>query len=224
MVWFDCECGESLKKPSVGKHFLSKRCNYITCVDCNTTFHGTEYELHTRCISEAQKYMGKLYDADSVKREGAKQDSWIDAVYDALQEYEGPMKYLVEKLAMYDNIPRKQKAFVNFVSNSLNLKREPQTAEKLWNIVSQATANIAQARETGPSMQTSKPWTSFKDETIDILRANGGSMNWKLLQANLCKRRRVTHPEEDPDRMRFDVLANIPIEFLSSTKPVVSLE
>jgi len=168
--------------------------------------------------------MGKLYDADSVKREGAKQDSWIDAVYDALQEYEGPMKYLAEKLAMYDNIPRKQKAFVSFVSNSLNLKREPQTAEKLWNIVSQATANSAQARETGPSKQTSKPWTSYKDETIDILRANGGSMNWKLLQANLCKRRRVTHPEEDPDRMRFDVLANIPIEFLSSTKPVVSLE
>lgn len=168
--------------------------------------------------------MGKLYDADSAKREGAKQDSWIEAVFTALKEYDGPLRYLVDKLSMYDNIPRKQKAFVNFVSNSLNLKREPQTAEKLWDIVSKAASSASASKEGTGSKQMHKPWTSFKEETIDILRANGGSMNWKLLQANLCKRRRVTHPEENLEIMRFEVLANLPIEYLSSDRPLVSME
>jgi hypothetical protein len=223
MVWFDCECGESLKKPSVAKHMQIKRCSYVTCVDCSTTFHGSDFETHIRCISEAQKYMGKLYDESSAKREGVKQDSWIEAVSSALSSYQGPLRHLVDKLAMYDNIPRKQKPFMNFVANSLNLKRDQATVSKLWDIVSQATSsNVAPVKSVNAG--NIKPWTSYREETTDILKSNNGSMPWKLLQANLTKRRKTTHPTEEYEFIRLDVLANIPSEYLRSDSPLVSIQ
>jgi hypothetical protein len=66
--------------------------------------------------------MGKLYQADSNKREGAKQDDWLSAVSEALTNYQGPLRYLVDRLQAYDNIPRKQKAFENL---RLAMKSEP---------------------------------------------------------------------------------------------------
>jgi hypothetical protein len=166
--------------------------------------------------------MGKLYDETSTKKEGVKQDSWIEAVSNALASYNGPLKHLVDKLAMYDNIPRKEKPFMNFVANSLNLKRDQITVGKLWGIVSQATAAM-KPHEKG-SGNNVKPWTSYKDETIEILKGNNGSMNWKLLQANLAKRRKTTHPDEDMQYIRLDVLANIPPEYLSQDSPLVSMK
>ena len=34
---------------------------YFTCIDCSTTFQGTDYRKHTSCISEAEKYEKGLY-------------------------------------------------------------------------------------------------------------------------------------------------------------------
>jgi hypothetical protein len=222
MVWFDCQCGESLKKPAVAKHLQVRQCSFVTCVDCSTTFHGNDFESHIKCISEAQKYMGKLFDADSLRREGAKQDNWIEAVYRALKEYSGPLQHLVDKLAQYDNIPRKQKAFVNFVSNSLNLKRDQSTANKLWDIVSTA-ANSQESIVSGAPQSKLKAWRSHEEEVREILLANGGSMRWKLLQANLTKRRKTTHPDEPFEAIRVNVLANIPSQFLSDKSSLVSI-
>lgn len=220
MVWFDCECGESLKKPSVAKHLLHKRCSSVTCVDCNTTFFGNEFEAHIKCISEAQKYMGSLYQADS-KREGAKQDDWLTAVTKTLNEYQGPLKYLVDRLRQYDNIPRKKKAFENFVANSLNLRRDPATLAKLWALVESCASKGAD--NSSQTRMTPLEWKSFEQETIEILKRAGGSMTWKLLQANLAKRRKVCFPNEDYDRIRVEVLANIPDNFLSDSSNIVKM-
>jgi cell growth-regulating nucleolar protein len=165
--------------------------------------------------------MGKLFDADSGKKEGAKQDSWLEAVTKTLAEYNGPLKPLVEKLAMYDNIPRKQKAFENFVANSLNLKRDIVTVSKLWNIVEPCLKEKSQAGDTNG--KSPKPWRSYEEETEELLRANGGSMPWKLLQAHLTKRRRTVFPQENLDEIKLKVLANIPVQFLSESSKNVSV-
>ena len=220
MVWFDCECGESLKKPSVAKHLQHKHCSSVTCVDCNTTFYGNEYESHIKCISEAQKYMGSLYQADS-KREGAKQDDWLTAVTKTLAEYQGPLRYLVDRLSQYDNIPRKKKAFENFVANSLNLKRDPATVAKLWALVESCATKGHDAASQNKTLPA--PWKSFEEETIEILNRSGGAMSWKLLQANLTKRRKVCFPDEEYDKIRIEVLANIPERFLSGSSNMVKI-
>lgn len=220
MVWFVCQCGESLKKPSVAKHLQIRRCASVTCVDCSKTFHGLEYETHIKCISEAEKYMGKLFHEGTAKREGAKQDDWLTCVSATLQSYQGPLKQLVDRLSQYDNIPRKQKAFENFVINSLNLKRDPATVLKLWKLIQEGTMS----QNPCPSNQPSgvAPWTSYESETLAVLTKNGDALAWKLVQSHLAKRRKATHPTENFDTIRLNVLANIPTKFLSDKSNLVS--
>jgi len=45
---------------------------------------------------------------------------------------EKQMRDLCTKLLSYDNVPNKQKTFVNFCKNSLALNRQPQLAEQMW--------------------------------------------------------------------------------------------
>ena len=42
------------------------------------------------------------------------------------------MRELCSRLLNYDNVPNKQKTFVNFCKNSLALTRQPHLAEKMW--------------------------------------------------------------------------------------------
>ncbi|SGZ57427.1 CIC11C00000000116 [Sungouiella intermedia] len=62
MVSFSCEvCNDTVIKKKLDQH--SQRCHgaYFTCIDCSTTFSGTDYRGHTQCISEAEKYEKALY-------------------------------------------------------------------------------------------------------------------------------------------------------------------
>lgn len=162
--------------------------------------------------------MGKLFHADSVKKEGVKQDSWLQDVNKLLASYQGPLLHFVERLMQYDNIPRKQKAFENFVSNSLNLKRDPATVRQLWAIIEPCQARVSPEKNT-----EAVPWRGFFSEATEVLKRNGGCLDWKLLQANLAKRMKSTHPKEEYDEIKLLVLANVPQEYLSSQSKLVSL-
>ncbi|EPY53543.1 LYHRT protein [Schizosaccharomyces cryophilus OY26] len=62
MVSFCCEvCQDIVKKPKLDQH--RSRCHgaYFTCIDCNTTFDGTDYRSHSSCMTEAQRYQKGLY-------------------------------------------------------------------------------------------------------------------------------------------------------------------
>ncbi|XBW35380.1 hypothetical protein QEN19_000945 [Hanseniaspora menglaensis] len=64
MVTFNCEvCNETVPKKQTEKHFFKCRDAYYTCIDCNKCFDDYDglYKKHTQCITEDQKYMGKLY-------------------------------------------------------------------------------------------------------------------------------------------------------------------
>jgi len=69
MVFFVCEaCNESLKKNKVEAHsYTCRNCWVLTCVDCNKQFNGDTYAAHNACVSEAQRYEGKLYDGRTNK-------------------------------------------------------------------------------------------------------------------------------------------------------------
>ena len=57
MVSFSCEvCNDTIIKKKLDLH--TQRCYgaYFTCIDCSTTFEGTEYRKHTSCITEDEKY------------------------------------------------------------------------------------------------------------------------------------------------------------------------
>lgn len=62
MVSFSCEvCNDTVIKKKLDQHAQRCRGAYFTCIDCTTTFQGTDYRKHTSCISEAEKYEKGLY-------------------------------------------------------------------------------------------------------------------------------------------------------------------
>eukprot|EP00808_Paulinella_micropora_P003118 g14512.t1 len=62
MVSFSCDsCQATVKKTKVEGHSWSCGSTYFTCIDCSTTFDYNSFKEHNSCISEAQKYQGKLY-------------------------------------------------------------------------------------------------------------------------------------------------------------------
>lgn len=62
MVSFSCEvCNDTVIKKKLDQHRLKCHGAYFSCIDCSTTFQGTEYRQHTSCITEAEKYEKGLY-------------------------------------------------------------------------------------------------------------------------------------------------------------------
>ncbi|KAE8712538.1 mitogen-activated protein kinase kinase 2 [Hibiscus syriacus] len=57
MVWFQCEdCGENLKKPKLANHFRICSASRFSCIDCGVIFEQQNVQIHTQCITEAEKY------------------------------------------------------------------------------------------------------------------------------------------------------------------------
>lgn len=79
MVAFTCNtCGESVKKNKVEKHLMQCSVSSLSCMDCGQNFYGESYNGHTKCITEAEKYQGKLFQAkDKMNKGEKKQQDWI---------------------------------------------------------------------------------------------------------------------------------------------------
>jgi cell growth-regulating nucleolar protein len=78
MVYFNCgSCGTGLKKQQIDKHFQSCRTSFFSCIDCGKDFYGRTYAEHVKCISEAEKYESKSYQAKANKGE-LKQNAWFE--------------------------------------------------------------------------------------------------------------------------------------------------
>lgn len=203
MVYFICQgCQESFKKPAVRKH-LTMRCRgaAMACVDCNQVFYGDEWEKHTSCVSEEKKYQGSLYnekEGEKGKKGQMKQDAWTEGVAKCVELCVGAnanLKYYVEKLSGFDNVPRKQKPFVNFLKNSFRLY-DNSTAERIWELLSEAQrqnsgAGAAVCTECAPSLlpPPTKRWMGWGDEITALVKIAGEEgVEYAEVQKLLCGR------------------------------------
>jgi len=140
MVYFECQkCNETVKKPKLAKHLQCCGSFYVSCIDCSKVFRWDEWEAHTTCMSEAQKYQGNLYNAkENVNKGQVKQDAWIEGITKMVEDPNSTInpttKSLLQRLLGFDNIPRKQKPFGNFVKNSLKLWNDKQIAD-MWAVI-----------------------------------------------------------------------------------------
>lgn len=84
MVSFICNaCGQTVRKTQVEKHYQNdcRSCDALSCIDCGKDFHGDEYVAHTSCITEAEKYQGKLYKPKEKQNKGEhKQQEWLKVI------------------------------------------------------------------------------------------------------------------------------------------------
>jgi len=225
MVYFECsKCNESLKKPKVAKHLQSCRSNSVICIDCGKTFGWDEYETHTQCVSEAQKYQGSLYSAKESENKGAKkQNSWLEIVQQTIADpgsnIPAPVKANLEKLLGFDNIPRKQKPFGNFVKNSLKLWDE-RAITAIWDVIH--AANEAAKKQAPPK------WAGFKRALDDTLSsADGKTLPWKRLRDAVAELAKAGGASEakgvSDDDLQRKVLVTIPENYLSKEDNMVRL-
>ena len=106
----------------------------IVVVLCNFNPHTDDYRGHTSCISEVERYEKRA----STKKNGkvSPQQQWMDLIQSSEHEAPGDLKHYMQTIAGLDNVPRKEKQFRNFATNSLNLRgqRNSETVvTSIWN-------------------------------------------------------------------------------------------
>ncbi|XP_071982189.1 cell growth-regulating nucleolar protein isoform X1 [Engystomops pustulosus] len=168
MVFFTCDaCGESLKKAQVEKHLsICRNCRCLSCIDCGKNFWGEEYKTHLRCISENEKYGGKAFEAKA-KKGDVKQQEWIQRIQEAAKKpnISKNIKKILDQISNFDNVPKKQVKFQNWMKNCLKIS-DPKLMEEVWQVVAQATTQQkdetnnnepAPESKSEPSETTEKP-------------------------------------------------------------------
>lgn len=100
MVSFICNvCGQTVRKTQVEKHYQNdcRSCDVLSCIDCGKDFHGDEYVGHTSCITEAEKYQGKLYKPKEKQNKGEhKQQEWLKVIISNLLPKDGELGDLIK--------------------------------------------------------------------------------------------------------------------------------
>lgn len=151
MVVFTCNnCGESLQKTKVAKHyeFHCRSAPFVSCVDCFKDFRGEEYIAHTKCVTEAERYGGKNYVPKPGANKGErKQQEWINLVNNMLNSetsLTSAERNFLNFLSKYDNIPRKKAKFLNFVQNIMGHKTSQALVDSVWDKMQTAYKNNMQ--------------------------------------------------------------------------------
>ncbi|XP_060520414.1 cell growth-regulating nucleolar protein [Cylas formicarius] len=167
MVVFTCNnCGETLHKPKVEKHytFVCRTRKSLTCVDCLKDFVGEEFLSHTKCITEEERYAAKgTYKNGIVKKGEAKQESWVDMIRSICEREPNlspAVKSIFNTLSNYSNVPRKKNKFVNFMQNSSGKRISIVDIGTVWNIIEKYnTKNVSNEKlgeQNGQPCETKK--------------------------------------------------------------------
>lgn len=248
MVYFECQkCNETVKKPKLGKHLQMCGSHFVSCIDCSKVFRWDEWEAHTSCMSEAQKYQGNLYQAKEKENKGqVKQDTWTENIRKAIDDPNSKMdsqtKSNMQKLLGFDNIPRKPKPFANFVKNSVKVWDQSKI-DAMWAVIAAATGKTpgggaggaaasapggdAAATATGAKTADAAEngWAGWKRALDDELKAAGGSLPWKKLCTRLVTRYRGSGKANGERGEDLDVqaLACIPEGYCSEKSDIIKL-
>ena len=119
-----------------------------------------EYRSHTSCISEAERYEKSVFrgvrkgEAGPRKKMSA-QEAWTLLIADGVGTAPPAIRPNLERLAMLDNVPRKEKQFRNFAANSLSMRRSEaeEMAGEIWKHLSQLREEQKKANEDGRKKQ-----------------------------------------------------------------------
>lgn len=189
MVYFECyACGDSLKKPQVQKHLWRCQTEALSCVDCMTWFDRTSWQTHTKCMTENQKYQGRDYQPGSqpvVSKGQAKQDEYRAQINRLLEDeshnVSASVKAHVQSLSAFENVPRKQKPFFNFVKNSLKIWNDSEI-QGIWNFIQQAQSQPVQKEV--PNLEERLPVPKDTgEEPLPVLEETG--QPFQLVVSNL---------------------------------------
>ncbi|KAM3960654.1 uncharacterized protein ACR2FA_005244 [Aphomia sociella] len=197
MVVFTCgHCGESVQKPKVEKHYLTKcrnRSPNLSCMDCFKDFYGNDYESHIKCITEEERYSGKGFVAKEKKGEKM-QNAWVEILQSVLNEQQnvsGNVRRIIDTVSKHTNTPRKKPKFINFVKNVCGHKTNPKDIEQAWDLISVKLTELSNARNN-QNKKNNETDTDIKKEEQNGSTADNDSTEENNLEA-------TTKSEEDTE-------------------------
>ncbi|CAJ1438802.1 unnamed protein product, partial [Effrenium voratum] len=150
-------------------------------------------------------------------------DNVRTAIEDPKMDIDANTRSLLQKLLGFDNIPRKEKAFYNFVKNSLKIWDDGKIGA-MWKVVAANSKPAGQAQakpNNGTNGTSAKTWPGWKRAVEDELRE--GAMPWKRLCTRLVARYRDTGNKGSEEELELQALSNIPEEYCSDKDPTVKL-
>jgi cell growth-regulating nucleolar protein len=198
MVFFVCNgCNESLKKNQVDNHaHRCSSCYAVTCIDCNVSFPDDEYRAHTSCVSEKERYEGSTFRGVRKGEEGKSnkkmtpQEQWNLVIRTAGDRassdttMDSNLKSYMVTLGACDNVPRKQKQFVNFCDNSLKIRNNAALVDRIWKCVDNVRQEFVKAKEEKDAKDKER-----RDEDKERREANSS--------ANVANKRKAEVVEEE---------------------------
>jgi len=116
------------------------RSSSISCMDCHKDFVGNDYQGHTKCISEQEKYGGPGYKpAENQNKGEKKQMAWYETVQANLKKAGNTLRptarTLLQYLTKHENVPRKKPKFFNFVKNVGRNTFDQDTVLVVWDLL-----------------------------------------------------------------------------------------
>lgn len=199
---FTCNaCGDALKKNQVEKHYTTKcrRCEVLTCLDCNKEFWGDDYKEHIKCITEQERYGGKGVKPPVFKGE-AKQEEWIELIASLItrEDILPRVRDIFKRMQSFNNVPRKAKPFKNFLKSSMGIHNEA-LAEDVWQTIQKAQqpkqeqppkrprdnpeeTNVKQNADSG-----SPPKKSKQQDEENALESKNNKFKWKKALKNVLR-------------------------------------
>lgn len=198
MVVFTCNnCGDSLQKPKVEKHYATvcRTTKNLTCVDCLKDFREEAYVAHTKCITEQERYSAKGSVTSVIGKGEAKQQQWTDMINELIKNNNatGPQKLIFQIMSnQTENVPRKKMKFLNFIKNTGGNRIMYSDVEKVWELIEQHKAERAASTEGPNATSEESSKLSEKDETNNVNGENAEPSKKK--KKKKCKSR---HSESD---------------------------
>ncbi|OQV24488.1 putative Cell growth-regulating nucleolar protein [Hypsibius exemplaris] len=203
MVVFVCgSCGESVKKAAVDKHCQTKcrNCQSLSCIDCGKDFPGDTFRSHNQCMTEEEKWHGKDAKVKAGGNTGQKkQDAWVESIQNAIPVAKSSNPQLadyLQKLLGYDNMPRKEAKFKNFLKNSLRIHNH-QIITAIWTVVGSVKAAVPVPQPKPPAQSSTNGGSVAADSPVANGRAAGNAEVEDLVEP-AKKRSKKDIPEDTP--------------------------
>lgn len=136
-----------------------------------------DYRAHTSCLTEVERYEKRT----PKHKNGGKvppQQLWMELIAAAVTAAPAQLQRHIQAMATLDNVPRKEKPFYNFTSNSLNLrgKSGETTVSEIWNYLKELRDEQQTSKKQQKAAEANT--TNDNDSAVDgVVEASGSECN-----------------------------------------------
>lgn len=123
-------------------------CTHTYNINILGSISTDDYRLHTSCVTEVERY-GMGDPNGGKKAKVTPQQAWMDLITSSVDSAPPNLRDFMHALTHLDNVPRKEKQFRNFASNSLNLrgnKNGNSIVGEIWGLLKRLRDEQVQAK------------------------------------------------------------------------------